>query len=87
MTETTEVSSGLAVGQVADLAGTTVRTLHHFDEIRLLVPSERSPAGYRLYTDADVTRLQHVIVYRRLGFALEEIALLLRPRTPTSCST
>ena len=55
----------------------TVRTLHHYDEIGLLTPSARSPAGYRLYTEADLTRLQHIVVYRRLGFALEEIALLL----------
>ncbi|HET7306061.1 MAG TPA: MerR family transcriptional regulator [Segeticoccus sp.] len=65
------------VGQLAERFGVTVRTLHHYDEIGLLVPSERSAAGYRLYTEADVTRLQHVVVYRRLGFALEEIALLL----------
>src|ERR1700712_2910097 len=65
------------VGQVAERFGVTVRTLHHYDEIGLLVPSRRSASGYRLYTDADVTRLQHVVVYRRLGFALEEIALLL----------
>ena len=42
------------VGQVADLFGVTVRTLHHYDEIGLLTPSERSRAGYRLYTDADL---------------------------------
>jgi DNA-binding transcriptional MerR regulator len=54
-----------------------VRTLHHYDEIGLLRPSARSGSGYRLYTTADLTRLQHVVVYRRLGFALEEIALLL----------
>jgi DNA-binding transcriptional MerR regulator len=71
---------GLAVqtvGQVADQFDVTVRTLHHYDEIGLLVPSERTSAGYRLYNDRDITRLQHVVVYRRLGFALEEIALLL----------
>lgn len=67
----------LTVGQVAERFGVTVRTLHHYDEIGLLRPSERSHAGYRLYTDADLTRLQHVVVYRRLGFALEEIAPLL----------
>src|SRR4051812_47808201 len=65
------------VGQVAERFDVTVRTLHHYDEIGLLVPTRRSPSGYRLYTDADVTRLRHVVVYRRLGFALEEIALLL----------
>ena len=45
------------VGQVADLFGVTVRTLHHYDEIGLLTASERSRAGYRLYTDADLVRL------------------------------
>ena len=67
----------LTVGQVAQMLGVTVRTLHHYDEIGLVVPSERSPAGYRLYTDDDLTRLQNVVVYRRLGFALEEITDLL----------
>nr|WP_141819727.1 MerR family transcriptional regulator [Ornithinimicrobium humiphilum] len=67
----------LTVGQVAETLGVTVRTLHHYDEIGLVVPSERSRAGYRLYTEADLSRLQHVVVYRRLGFALEEIAELL----------
>ncbi len=65
------------VGQVADLFGVTVRTLHHYDEIGLLVPSGRSRAGYRLYTDGDLERLQQVVVYRRLELPLEEIATLL----------
>ena len=65
------------VGQVADLLGVTVRTLHHYDEIGLLPPSERSRAGYRLYTDEDLTRLQQVVVYRRLEMPLDEIAALL----------
>jgi DNA-binding transcriptional MerR regulator len=69
--------AALTVGQVAEQFGVTVRTLHHYDEIGLLVPSERTSAGYRQYTADDITRLQHVVVYRRLGFALEEIALLL----------
>lgn len=67
----------LTVGQVAEGLGVTVRTLHHYDEIGLVVPSERSRAGYRLYTEADLRRLQHVVVYRRLGFALEEIGEIL----------
>ena len=67
----------LTVGQVAEQFDVTVRTLHHYDEIALLVPSERTSAGYRLYNGKDITRLQHVVVYRRLGFALDEIALLL----------
>ncbi len=69
--------TAMTVGQVAEQLGVTVRTLHHYDEIGLLVPGERTPAGYRLYNGEDITRLQNVVVYRRLGFALEEIALLL----------
>jgi MerR family transcriptional regulator, thiopeptide resistance regulator len=69
--------TALTVGQVAEQLGVTVRTLHHYDQIGLLVPSERTSAGYRLYTGDDITRLQNVVVYRRLGFPLEEIALLL----------
>ena len=65
------------VGQVADELGVTVRTLHHYDEIGLLHPSERTPAGYRLYTEEDLERLQNIVVYRRLGFPLEEIGELL----------
>jgi DNA-binding transcriptional MerR regulator len=67
----------LTVGQLASRFGVTVRTLHHYDEIGLLAPSARSSAGYRLYSEADITRLQHTVVYRRLGFPLEEISLLL----------
>ncbi len=75
MTGVTE--TGMTVGQVAERFAVTVRTLHHYDEIGLLRPSRRSAAGYRLYTDADITRLQHVVVYRRLGLALEDIAAVL----------
>jgi MerR family transcriptional regulator, thiopeptide resistance regulator len=81
MTAMTKVNgvalAALTVGQVAEQFDVTVRTLHHYDEIGLLVPSARTSAGYRLYTDKDIVRLQHVVVYRRLGFALEEIAQLL----------
>ncbi|PZG00015.1 MerR family transcriptional regulator [Micromonospora deserti] len=65
------------VGQVAKVAGITVRTLHHYDEIGLLSPTGRSPAGYRRYDDADLERLQHIRYYRELGFPLEEIAAIL----------
>ncbi|MEW9550624.1 MerR family transcriptional regulator [Nonomuraea sp. NPDC050783] len=66
-----------SVGQVARLAGVTVRTLHHYDEIGLLVPTERTRAGYRRYTDADLVRLQQILLYRELDFPLEEIAVIL----------
>jgi DNA-binding transcriptional MerR regulator len=61
------------VGELADATGLTVRTLHHFDEIGLLRPSERSPAGHRLYTAGDVRRLYHVLALRQLGIPLAEI--------------
>ncbi|MGC0375870.1 MerR family transcriptional regulator [Streptomyces sp. SAI-229] len=66
-----------SVGQVSDFAGVTVRTLHHYDDIGLLVPSERSHAGHRRYSDADLDRLQQVLFYRELGFPLDEVAVLL----------
>ncbi|MEV4744490.1 MerR family transcriptional regulator [Streptomyces sp. NPDC049555] len=66
-----------SVGQVADFAGVTVRTLHHYDEIGLLVPSGRSHAGHRRYEDADLDRLQQILFYRELGFSLDEVAALL----------
>ncbi|MDG4759867.1 MerR family transcriptional regulator [Micromonospora sp. WMMD710] len=65
------------VGQVARVAGVTVRTLHHYDEIGLLSPSGRTSAGYRRYDDADLQRLQLVLYYRELGFPLEEIAAIV----------
>lgn len=67
----------LTVGQVASRYGVTVRTLHHYDSIGLVVPSGRSRAGYREYEAADLDRLTEVVVYRRLGFGLDEIGHLL----------
>ena len=61
------------VKDVARFAGVSVRTLHHYDAIGLLVPGARTAAGYRLYTDSDLLRLQQVLVGRELGLALEEI--------------
>ena len=65
------------VGELARLAGVTVRTLHHYDRIGLVRPSERTAAGYRSYDERDLDRLQQVLVYRELGFPLEEVATLL----------
>ncbi|MEV0320734.1 MerR family transcriptional regulator [Streptomyces sp. NPDC050658] len=66
-----------SVGRVAGFAGVTVRTLHHYDEIGLLVPGERSHAGHRRYSDDDLDRLQQILFYRELGFPLDEVAALL----------
>ena len=74
--DTTEPTH-LAVGAVARLAGVTVRTLHHYDEIGLLTPSGRSNAGYRRYADDDLERLQRILFYRELGFGLDQIKAVM----------
>lgn len=65
------------VGEVAKLAHVSVRTLHHYDELGVLAPPERSDAGYRLYNEEDLDRLQTVLFFKELGFSLEEIRDLL----------
>ena len=65
------------VGAVAALTGVSVRTLHHYDHIGLVMPSVRTSAGYRGYTDADIERLHLVLVYRSVGIPLDEIRALL----------
>lgn len=71
-----------SVGQVARWTGVTVRTLHHYDEIGLLAPGDRSAAGYRRYSDDDLERLQQILGYRQLGFPLEEISTILSDPDP-----
>lgn len=65
------------IGDVARLAGITVRTLHHYDDIGLLTPTKRRPNGYRGYTDGDIGRLQQILAYRELDLGLDEIARIL----------
>ena len=65
------------VGQVASLARVTVRTLHHYDRIGLLVPSERSGSGYRLYDYGDLERLRQIRLLRELRFSLDAIGQML----------
>ncbi|MFJ1867283.1 MerR family transcriptional regulator [Streptomyces sp. NPDC088097] len=67
-----------SVGQVSAFAGVTVRTLHHYDKAGLLSPGDRSHAGYRLYGEADLVRLQQILFYRELGFPLDEIAAIFK---------
>ncbi|HEX2206177.1 MAG TPA: MerR family transcriptional regulator [Longimicrobium sp.] len=68
------------VGELAKQTGLTVRTLHHYDQIRLLSPSHRTAAGHRLYVEEDVARLQQIASLRNLGFPLEEIRDLLNEK-------
>ena len=67
----------LTVSQVSKLSKVSVRALHHYDELGLLRPSARSEAGYRLYEQLDLERLQQVLFYRELEFSLDEIKEIL----------
>jgi DNA-binding transcriptional MerR regulator len=67
----------LQIGELAAAVGLTVRTLHHYDAIGLLVPAQRSHSGRRLYAPDDVRRLYRIVALRRLGLGLAEIEALL----------
>lgn len=75
------------VSQMSRISGVSVRTLHHYDAIGLLRPSQLSPAGYRLYDQAALERLYLILQFRELEFPLREIrsmrmhrSLMLRMR-------
>lgn len=65
------------VKEVADMVGISVRMLHHYDKIGLLKPASVSPAGYRLYSDNDLERLQQVLLFKELDFTLKQIKEIL----------
>ncbi len=65
------------VKEVSALSGVSVRTLHHYDAIGLLPPTAVSEAGYRLYDEAALGRLQSILLYRALRFSLREIKDIL----------
>lgn len=65
------------VKDLSKLTGVSVQTLHHYDRIDLLKPSVRLSNGYRIYTEADLLRLQQIIALKFLGFELSQIKALL----------
>lgn len=65
------------IGELAEAAGVTIRTLHYYEEIDLLVASNRTAAGHRLYSDDDVERLYRICLLRRLGLPLADVARAL----------
>ena len=67
----------MTVAQVSKRTGVSVRTLHHYDQIGLLKPTEVTEAGYRLYDDAALDKLYMILVYRELGLSLNEIGSIL----------
>jgi MerR family transcriptional regulator, thiopeptide resistance regulator len=68
------------VGEIAEMTGVSIRALHHYDQLGLLTPSERTEGGQRLYVAEDLGRLQQILTLRCLGFSLKQIGeLLSRP--------
>ncbi|HAA27511.1 MAG TPA: MerR family transcriptional regulator [Cyanobacteria bacterium UBA8553] len=65
--------TAMKVGELAKQTGISVRTLHYYDEIKLLSPSQRTRTDHRLYTAEDIARLQQIVSLRQLGFSLDEI--------------
>lgn len=61
------------VKEISDLTGISVRTLHYYDEIGLLTPTDKSDAGYRLYDDKALETLQQILFFREFDIALKEI--------------
>jgi MerR family transcriptional regulator, thiopeptide resistance regulator len=77
-------SRAYQVKDVARLTGVSIRTLHHYDAIGLLVPGGRTAGGYRLYTDADLLRLQQILIGRELG--LRSKGVVARPTSTAARS-
>lgn len=66
------------VSEVSRLTGVSVRTLRYYDSIGLLCPSEKTEAGYRLYSDSDLEKLSQILLYRQLAFSLADIDRILK---------
>jgi len=71
----------LKVGQLAKQVCLSVRTLHHYDEIGLLSPSVRTPAGHRLYNTGDISLLYRIQALKQLGLSLQQISDIIRERS------
>ena len=65
------------VNEVSKITGVSVRTLHHYDAIGLLKPTKVTAAGYRMYDDTAISRLQSILLFRELQFPLKEIKSIL----------
>ena len=76
----TTTDDSLRIGELAERAGLTIGTLHHYDQIGLVRTSERAEAGHRRYAEADVRRLYQVVALRSLGVPLAGIARALERR-------
>ena len=72
-----EYVKAYTVSQVARMAGITVRTLHHYDQIGILKPADRTEAGYRLYGEPELLRLQQILFFKELELPLDEVRQIL----------
>ena len=70
----------MTIHEISKLAGVSVRTLHHYDAIGLLPPTALTDAGYRLYDDTALARLQSILLFRELEFPLKDIKRILDDR-------
>ena len=68
------------IREISEKSGVTIRTLHHYHDIGLLIPEEVTEAGHRLYTYNDIIRLQKIISLKQFGFMLEKIKTILDTR-------
>lgn len=68
----------MTVNNVSKLTGVSIRTLQYYDKIGLLHPAEHTEAGYRLYDDTALERLQQILLFRELEFSLKEIQAILQ---------
>ena len=77
--------TGLRIAQLADRSGFSATTLRYYEQLGLLDPPVRTAAGYRIYDEAAVDRLAFVDRAKRMGFALDEIAELVRLWSAGQC--
>ncbi|PSO72672.1 MAG: transcriptional regulator, partial [Cyanobacteria bacterium QH_8_48_120] len=67
----------MRIGELAEQAGVTPRTIRYYESLGLLEPSEREGTGFRYYTEAELARLQKINALKELGLSLEEISSVL----------
>lgn len=77
----------MRIGEVSDRVGLSLRTIRHWGEIGLVVPSDRSPGGFRFYTEEDVTRIELVKALRPLDLSLDQIRELLETMDSAATAT
>ncbi|MCK6574793.1 MerR family DNA-binding protein [Myxococcota bacterium] len=78
------LESRLKIGELARLAGKTIRAIHLYEELELLTPAERSPGGFRLYDTSNLERIQFIDKMQRLGLSLGDIRGLLHQWTQSA---